>query len=175
MREVEFDTFEANTTRVEENNKAHSSSPCRYTRPVQVACQSRFQNTKYSSSVDLRNEKLWCWTRGIGKVQKVGRSDVQGAFANFITVVTEHLELFRGKSFNASVVLLVLRVAKQNHARDVLLHGCIEIGDGCGDDSSTLAATSKSVRSCSTSYRQHISNSPVATGHYRSIGTLLGC
>lgn len=104
----------------------------------------------------------------------MGRSDVQRAFANFIALVTKHLKLFRGETFNASVVLSVLRVAKQNHTLDVLLYGCIEIGNGCGDDSSALAAANKLVRSCSASYRQHISNSPVATGHYWSIGTLLG-
>jgi hypothetical protein len=83
-----------------------------------------------SSCSDLSSEELGCRTRCISKVQEMGRLDVQSPFAHLIAVIAEDLELFGWKAVNPSLVLLVLRVSKQNYAFNLFLNSSVERRDG---------------------------------------------
>lgn len=103
-----------------------------------------------SLGVDLLDQPPRRVDTGIGRVQEMRREDEERAIADGIGGAAVDLGLVRGKVGDTAVVLLVLGVAEEDDALDLVLDGRVELADGVGDDRRALAVSTSDNRRVGT-------------------------
>ena len=75
----------------------------------------------------------------------MSRSNSQSTIAHQISLSAVHHEILLRVSRDPTIILLVLRVAEEHNALDLVTNSSCQLGDRAGDDGSTLTVLVESV------------------------------